>query len=104
MINLYPHQQKLYSEILELLHAHPTACIAADTGSGKTEMACKYVQDNPDKKVIIFAHNQKILKENFSDRLYKYNLPYTNNIQDYLSGACNVLVGIPAGIYKHVDI
>ena len=103
MINLYPHQQKLYSELLELLHAHPTACIAADTGSGKTEMASKYIQDNPDKKVIIFAHNQRVLKKNFSDRLAKHNIPHTTNVQDFKSGASRVLVGIPAGIHRHLD-
>jgi hypothetical protein len=103
MIQLFDYQQNLYSNLINHLKTNDIVCLAADTASGKTEMACKYVQDNPDKKVIIFAHNQRILKKNFSDRLAKYNLPYTTNIQDYLSGACNVLVGIPAGIYKHVD-
>ena len=101
-LTLRPHQAPLYEELNTLLNSENVVCLAADTGSGKTEIACKYILDNPNKRVVVFAHNQKILKQNFSERLAKYNIKHTTNVQDYVSGAATVLVALPAGVSRHL--
>lgn len=80
-IELFPYQNRYYSDIRNALEKHSGVLLCMDTGMGKTYVATKLIQDS-----IESAQNVKILvlvrKKNLSDpweRLFKDNSALVDN-------------------------
>lgn len=80
-IELFPYQNRYYSDIRNALEKHSGVLLCMDTGMGKTYVATKLIQDS-----IESAQNVKILvlvrKKNLSDpweRLFKENSALVDN-------------------------
>jgi superfamily II DNA or RNA helicase len=103
---LKPFQTKIYKELINLLAKNKTAMLAAATGSGKTEMMCQFIVDNPKLRVLILAHGQKSLRTNFSDRLSKYDIQSFEMVGRSdkrgvdLANKARVVVALPQNIHK----
>ena len=74
-IDLFPYQNRYYSDIRNALKKHSGALLCMDTGMGKTYVATKLIQDSiessPDIKILVLVR-----KKNLSDpweRLFKDN-------------------------------
>ena len=51
MIELFEHNKTAYEVVCEQLADTGKACVIHPTGTGKSFIAFKWVEDNPDKKV-----------------------------------------------------
>ena len=51
-IELYPHNREAYDKLCILLEKYRKACVIHPTGTGKSFIAFKYLEDNPHKKVL----------------------------------------------------
>lgn len=61
-IKLYRHNEEAYVRLNILLNRFRKACVVHPTGTGKSMIAFKYVEDNPGKRVIWLSPNQYIFK------------------------------------------
>jgi len=79
----YSYQDKLVGEVYELIKTDPSggAVLAATPGAGKTNMAIeiikRFLRDNPTSKVLVFAHGQTVLREQFYERLERLEVKYS---------------------------
>ena len=62
-VKLLPHNQITFEKILELSKTHNKICIPQATGTGKTYLEAKIVEEWSDKNVMIFAPRNEILDE-----------------------------------------
>lgn len=62
-VKLLPHNQITFEKILELCQTHNKICVPQATGTGKTYLEAKIVEEWSDKNVIIFAPRNEILDE-----------------------------------------
>lgn len=65
MIDLYPHNQKAYTALCDMLAQSNRACIVQPTGTGKFVIIAKMVQDNPGKRFLLLGTNEYM----FSDQM-----------------------------------
>lgn len=62
--------------------------LALCPGSGKTEIAiyliCKYIEENPNKRILILTHSTNILLDNFFNRIegIDVNFTYSKDVKD----------------------
>jgi len=68
---LYDYQIEANKKIKELFKTANKICFAASCGAGKNYMAIGYIddylQENPEAKVLVLTHGQRILKNQFSE-------------------------------------
>lgn len=57
-IQLYPHNQKAYSVLCDMLSQRDRACVIQPTGTGKFVIIAKMVQDNPEKRFLLLGTNE----------------------------------------------
>lgn len=62
-VKLLSHNQITFEKILELSKTHNKICVPQATGTGKTYLEAKIVEEWSDKNVIIFAPRNEILDE-----------------------------------------
>ena len=64
-------QEHLLNQVRDAFNKNQEVCLASSTGSGKTEMAIAQVREwvSKGKRVVILAHGQTTIRQNFSDRL-----------------------------------
>lgn len=51
MVDLKPHNQTAYQAVINALKDHPRTCVIHPTGTGKSFIALKIIEDNPDAKI-----------------------------------------------------
>lgn len=59
-IELYDHNQKAYENAIQLLNSVGKAAVIHPTGSGKSYIAFKLAEDNPDKRILWLAPSEYI--------------------------------------------
>lgn len=62
-INLYPHQNKFYLDIIQALSTHDRVCAALPTGGGKSVIIGKLANNLPGRSLIL-THRVEILTQN----------------------------------------
>ncbi len=60
MIQLYDHNQTAYRSVLDLLAETGKAAVVHPTGTGKSFIAFKLIEDNPDKSFVWLSPSEKI--------------------------------------------
>lgn len=105
---LRTYQTELLNGVKTILKTSPIACIAAGTGSGKTEIATQLIKDNPKKRFLILAHGQKEIRANFYDRLLShgveaYELSVCNLKTVAKTNAARVVVSLPYTMHNYLD-
>ena len=96
----------LNEELPAALRGNNVAVLAAAPNSGKTIMTIswleKYLQDNPTHRVLILAHNQRELRDQFYEEINKSNVKFTYNKVEssdkFLVSNEQVIVTIPRTI------
>lgn len=63
MINLYEHNQVAYNNLIEVYKRSNRAAIIHPTGSGKSYIALKLMEDNPDTRVLYLSPSLQILHQ-----------------------------------------
>ena len=99
-----------YTEDLSGVKMSEPVVLAASPNAGKTLMAVawieKYILDNPCSRVLVLAHGQNILKDQFASEITKANVNFSytkvQNITDFTDTEAQVVVAIPQTIYKYV--
>lgn len=61
-ISLFPHNQKAYNSLLEMLETERRACIIHPTGTGKSFIGFKYCEDHPEQSVLWLSTSEYIFK------------------------------------------
>ena len=61
-ISLFPHNQKAYDSLLEMLETERRACIIHPTGTGKSFIGFKYCEDHPEQSVLWLSPSEYIFK------------------------------------------
>ena len=89
---IYKHQQKTYELMKDSLEKNGRAAYVFPTGCGKSFPALKYVDENPDKKVSIFAPNLAI-----KNQYKKYIETYVENGKERLKSG-----NIEIKTYQHI--
>ena len=65
-IELYAHNQEAYDKLCILLKKYKKACIVHPTGTGKSFIAFKLIEQNPDKKVLWLSPSNVIFNTQVS--------------------------------------
>lgn len=66
-IKLYEHNQKAYDALLDMLGERDRACVIKPTGTGKFVIIAKMVQDNPDKRFLLFGSNDYMFNDQMAN-------------------------------------
>ena len=101
----------LSHELPEAFKKDNVAVLAAAPNSGKTIMAIawleKYLEDNPTHRVLILAHNQRQLRDQFCDEIDESNVNFTyekaDSSESFLDSMKQVVVTIPRTIIGSLD-
>lgn len=68
MVELLQHNQETYQEIQEIFRTKNRACVVQPTGSGKSYLMLKLLEDYSDKKILIIQPQRYII-EQFKDTM-----------------------------------
>ena len=60
MIELFSHNKTAYEAVLEQLEETGKACVVHPTGTGKSFIAFKWVEDNRDKRFLWLSPSENI--------------------------------------------
>lgn len=63
MLELYPHNQEAYEALASMLESEQRACVVHPTGTGKSFIAAKLVEDNPGKRFLWLSPSDYIAGE-----------------------------------------
>ena len=63
MIDLYPHNQKAYTALCDMLTRLDRACVIQPTGTGKFVIIARMVQDNPGKRFLLLGTNEYMFSD-----------------------------------------
>lgn len=66
-IELYPHNQKAYSALCDMLSQRDRACVIQPTGTGKFVIIARMVQDNPDKRFLLLGTNEYMFDDQMAN-------------------------------------
>jgi superfamily II DNA or RNA helicase len=107
-VQLKSHQIPVYEQVTSQLDTHGRSLLAAMTGFGKTETAIKIIQDYvaAGKRVLVLAHGLKDLRQQFCQRLDKYNVPrleLDEGIRCSKAKDYQVVVALPHKVYERMD-
>lgn len=78
-VELLPHNQKAYKNVKEILKINDKVAVVHPTGSGKSFIALKLMEENPDKKVIYLSPSVQIMNQ-LKNNMVKYGIK-PNNIE-----------------------
>lgn len=62
-MELYPHNQQAYNALLKMLQMENRACVIEPPGCGKSFIALKLIEDNPDKDFLWLGPNSYVFAE-----------------------------------------
>lgn len=60
-VKLKPHNDKAYTKIKEMFEKGNEAAVIHPTGTGKSYIALKLIEDNPEKKIIYLSPSVAIM-------------------------------------------
>ena len=60
---LKPHNQETYSRLLDMLEKENRVACVQPTGTGKSYIALKYIEEHPDQKILLLAPTDIILNQ-----------------------------------------
>lgn len=63
MIDLKEHNQKTYQHLLEMLQTEDRVACVQPTGTGKSYIALKYIEEHPEQKILLLAPTDIILQQ-----------------------------------------
>lgn len=66
-IELYPHNQKAYTALCDMLSQRDRACVIQPTGTGKFVIIARMVQDNPDKRFLLLGTNEYMFADQMAN-------------------------------------
>ena len=72
-IELYPHNEKAYQAVKKMFETSNKAAVIHPTGTGKTPIAVKVINDYKDKKVLYLTANYQILSK-FGTTLKEFDI------------------------------
>ena len=79
MVDLLKHNQEVYEKVKEILQTNNKTCIIQPTGSGKSYLILKLIEDYAEQgKDIIVIEPQKYIFEQLQKKIDKYGLPNDN--------------------------
>ena len=79
MVDLLRHNQEAYEKVKEILQTNNKTCIIQPTGSGKSYLILKLIEDYAEQgKDIIVIEPQKYIFEQLQKKIDKYGLPNDN--------------------------
>lgn len=64
---LYPHNQKAYTALKNMLGSQDRACVIQPTGTGKFVIIARMVQDNPKKRFLLLGTNQYMFDDQMAN-------------------------------------
>jgi superfamily II DNA or RNA helicase len=101
-LNPYDYQTDFIDNHFVKIKELKLILLAAAPGAGKTvtSIACieKFLEDNPDARVLVLTHNQNVLKEQYYDAILNHKVSFTHS-KDVNSDA-QVIVTIPAALNR----
>ena len=62
-LELYPHNEKAYRKLLDMLSGTRRACIIHPTGTGKAFIAYRYAFDHPNERILWMSPSTYIEQE-----------------------------------------
>lgn len=62
-ITLYPHNQETYAKVLEAFQSSNKTCIVQPTGTGKSFVFLKWIEDNPNDKILYLSPSNEIFNQ-----------------------------------------
>lgn len=62
-MELYPHNQRAYNALLKMLRVEDRACVIEPPGCGKSFIALRLIEDNPDKEFLWLGPNSYVFAE-----------------------------------------
>lgn len=78
-VDLLKHNQEAYEKVKEILKTNNKTCVIQPTGSGKTHLALKLIEDYVEQDGdIIIIEPQKYIFEQLQKKMEKYELPSDN--------------------------
>lgn len=102
LIRLLPHNQEIYNEIESKLQDNSTGYIVQPTGTGKSYLIAKYIQEHIEEKLILIAPN-KIIIDSVKEITGKLPAHISFQTYQYLSKDLNRTRNIANGI-RHILI
>lgn len=81
-IGLYDHNQEAYDKLCILLRKHRKACIIHPTGTGKSFIAFKYIEEHPNDKVLWLAPSKQIFAVQISNLMQAAGVKATVRIRE----------------------
>ena len=63
MLQLYPHNQETYNKVIERLKESNKTCIISPTGTGKSFIFLKWIEDNPGDRFIYVSPSTEIFNQ-----------------------------------------
>ena len=61
-IKLFPHNQKIYQAVLKAFQETKRTCIVQPTGTGKSFIALKYIEDHPFQNILYLSPSTYIFE------------------------------------------
>lgn len=78
-VDLLKHNQEAYEKVKGILKTNNKTCVIQPTGSGKTHLALKLIEDYVEQDGdIIIIEPQKYIFEQLQKKMEKYELPSDN--------------------------
>ena len=75
MINLYEHNLETYEKIKNILHSNNKTCVIQPTGTGKSYLILKLIEDYSEQnRDIIVIEPQKYIFNQLKEKMDKYGL------------------------------
>lgn len=75
MMLLYPHNQFAYNKLNFSLQTNQKACVVQPTGTGKSYITAKFLEDNPDKSFLLLTSSNYIIEQ--------FNTTFKNSFDNY---------------------
>lgn len=82
-LQLFNHNQKAYEKVKHMLEEAGKAAVIHPTGTGKSYIAFKLVEDNPDSKIVWLSPSEYIFNTQKESVLKEIDEKVLNNIQFY---------------------
>jgi len=82
-IELYPHNERAYQAVTKMFETSNRAAVIHPTGTGKTPIAVRVIEDYQDKKILFLTATYQILQK-FAETLGSFNI--TSQDVPYLRG------------------
>ena len=77
-VRLLPHNQETYGNMVEMFKTDKRVAVVQPTGTGKSYLALKWIEDNPNDNILILSPSNVIFEQ--FEKIAKNNMVNLNNI------------------------